>query len=145
MNIYTSYWAMIRNFPTNLIGLNTTIWPPKWRPLGKDKRGVWVIDCPPLKPGPACSGLCHGPAECPSHPASCDFLYTYYQQLKNIDMNKFYNNLKRLNEEISKNEEISDINFALIVYEAPTNKCSERWPLQAWLRENNIEVKEWSK
>lgn len=29
MNLYTSYWAMVRNFPKNLVGLNTTMWPPK--------------------------------------------------------------------------------------------------------------------
>ena len=80
MKIYTSYWAQVRNFPKNLVGLNTTVWPPKWRPLGQDKRGVIVIDCPPLKPGKECEGLCRGACE-PAHPDDCTFLKVYYDQL----------------------------------------------------------------
>ena len=144
MRLYTSYWAMVRFFPKNLVGLNTTVWPPKWRPLGKDKRDVIVLDCPPLKPGAECEGLCRGTCE-PKHPEDCKFLEVYYNQLTKIDINKFCNNLSRLHNQICKDEGYDDLDFALIVFETPTNKCSERWPLQKWLKNNGIEIEEWHK
>jgi hypothetical protein len=142
MKIYTSYWAMVRNFPKNLVGLNTTVWPPKWRPLGQDKRGVWVIDCPPLKPGIECDGLCNGKCE-PKHPKDCQFLQTYYNQLCKLDFNNFLSHLEKLKLQIENGEQLDDVSFALIVFETPTNPCSERWKLQNWLKENGIEVEEW--
>jgi len=144
MKIYTSYWAMVRNFPKNLIGLNTTIWPPKWRPFGEDKRGVWVIDCPPLKPGKECEGLCNG--KClPPHPNECAFLKAYYNQLCKLDFNDFLQSLEKLKLRFCEGEALDDVDFALIVYEPLYKKCSERQELQKWLRENGIEVEEWQK
>lgn len=144
MKIYTSYWAQVRNFPKNLVGLNTTFWPPKWRPLGQDKRGVWVIDCPPLKPGKECEGLCAGKCE-PKHPNDCSFLQVYYQQLCKLDFNDFLEHLKKLKLQIEKDEPLDDVSFALIVFETPQNMCSERQILQKWLQENGVEVEEWHK
>jgi len=142
MKIYTSYWAQVRNFPKNLVGLNTTVWPPKWRPLGQDKRGVIVVDCPPLKPGKECEGLCAGKCN-PKHPEDCAFLETYYNQLCKINFNDFLQSLEKLKLQIEKGEALDDVSFALIVFESPTNCCSERWKLQKWLQENGIEIKEW--
>lgn len=144
MKIYTSYWAMVRNFPKNLVGLNTTVWPPKWRPLGEDKRGVWVIDCPPLKPGEECEGLCAGKCD-PPHPEDCAFLKTYYDQLCKLDFNDFLQSLEKLKLRFCEGEALDDVDFALIVYEPLYKKCSERQELQKWLRENGIEVEEWQK
>ena len=142
MKIYTSYWAQVRNFPKNLVGLNTTVWPPKWRPLGEDKRGVWVIDCPPLKPGKECEGLCNGKCD-PKHPNDCEFLKVYYDQLCKLDFNDFLQHLEKLKLHFCEGEALDDVDFALIVFETPTNSCSERFPLQKWLQKNGIEVKEW--
>lgn len=144
MKIYTSYWAQVRNFPKNLIGLNTTVWPPKWRPLGKDKRGVLVIDCPPLKPGKECEGLCAGKCD-PKHPQDCAFLKTYDQQLCKLDFNKFMDNLQRIRSKFCESEALDDVDFALIVFETPTNSCSERKSLQFWLKSHGVEVEEWHK
>ena len=143
MNLYTSYWAMVRNFPKNLVGLNTTMWPPKWRPLGQDKRGIWVIDCPPLKPGKGCSNLCRGSCE-PRHPQDCDFLQKYYEQLSQIDFSKFCNSLQNLADRVKKRENLEDVDFAFIVFEAPKNACSERIIIQQWLRDNNVKIQEWN-
>lgn len=144
MKIYTSYWAQVRNFPKNLVGLNTTVWPPKWRPFGEDKRGVWVIDCPPLKPGKECEGLCNG--KClPPHPNECAFLKAYYDQLCKLDFNDFLQSLEKLKLRFCEGEALDDVDFALIVYEPLYKKCSERQELQKWLRENGIEVEEWQK
>ena len=143
MNLYTSYWAQVRNFTKNLFGLNTTIWPPKWRPLGQDKNGIWVIDCPPLKPGIECAGLCNG--KCNLKKPDCNFLQTYRKQLDNIDINKFLDNLFRLKKKIEVEENLNQVSFAFIVFEAPTNPCSERWPIQDWLKSHEIKIEEWHK
>lgn len=143
MNLYTSYWAQVRNFPKNLIGLNTTVWPPKWRPLGQDKRGIWVIDCPPLKPGIECSGLCNGTCA-PKHPNDCKFLKTYEKQLDKIDLNLFLQKLNNLSAQFKEGENLVEVNFAFIVFEAVSNPCSERKIIQNWLLKNNIPIKEWS-
>lgn len=124
MKIYTSYYYQIRNFPTNLIGLSTAIWPPKYIKLGeKDKHGVLVIDCPPLQPGKECNGLCNG--KCPTkHPQDCEFLQTYYKQLSNINFSNFMASLEKLTSKIKEEEQLEDIDFAFLVYEAPQNSCS---------------------
>ena len=144
MKIYTSYWAQVRNFPKNLVGLNTTVWPPRWRPLGQDKRGVWVIDCPPLKPGRECEGLCAGKCN-PKHPEDCKFLQVYYQQLCKLDFNDFLQHLKKLKLRFEEDGILDDVSFALIVFETPTNSCSERAPITKWLKSHGIEVEEWKK
>ena len=144
MKIYTSYWAQVRNFPKNLVGLNTTFWPPKWRPLGEDKNNVWVIDCPPLEPGSECAGLCNGCCD-PPHPQDCAFLKTYREQLEHIDIDAFMAQLEALKAQIEQGEGLENVEFALIVFEAPNKPCSERWMLQDWLRAHDIEVEEWKK
>jgi len=142
MKIYTSYFAQLRKFPTNLVGLSTAAWNPRWRPMGKDRRGVICVDCPPFKPGKQCEGLCRG--ECnPKHPEDCAFLKTYKAQLDNLNIINIQNSLGKLATHIMKDENINDLDFALLVYETPQNPCSERWPIQQWFKEHNIHIEEW--
>ena len=136
MKLYTSYWGQIRNFPTNLVGLNTTVWPPKWRPLGTDKNGITVLNCKPCIPGRECEYLCRGNCD-PPHPQDCKFLQTYRKQLDKINFNEFYNYIEQLS------KKYNNADFAFIVFEPPTRNCSERIPIQNWFRDNGIEIKEW--
>ena len=136
MKIYTSYWSQVRNFPTNLVGLNTTVWPPKYRPLGTDKRGVTVINCKPLVPGRECEYLCRGTCD-PPHPQDCSFLQTYRKQLDKINFNEFYTYMGELS------KKYNNADFAFIVFEPPTRNCSERIPIQNWFHDNGIEIEEW--
>ncbi len=145
MKFYTSYYYQLRNFPKNLIGLSTAIWPPKYLNLGiPDVRGVICTNCPPLQPGPECAGLCDGKCA-KKDPANCTFLKTYRKQLDKIDFKYFISHIYQLHEQIAYNSDIKEFDFAFIVYEAPNNPCSERWPIQDWLRANGIEVEEWTK
>lgn len=146
MKLYTTYYYQIRNFPRNLIGLSTAMYPPKYITLGqKDKRGVLVIDCPILKPGEACEGLCNGKCNPkPKYPSDCKFLDTYHTQLMEIDIDKFVKHLQSLHDKICAGEKLNDVDFAFIFFEKYDNPCSERWPLQAWLRYYNIEIQEWN-
>ena len=143
MNIYTSYFAQLRNFPKNLIGLSTAAWNPKWRPMGKDKRGVICIDIHEFKPGESCEGLCNGSCN-PKHPQDCKFLKAYAAQLNALDFKDIYNRLENLKKRICVGEHLDDVDFAFIVYETPNNECSERWAIQKYFLDNGIQVREWS-
>ena len=142
MKIYTSYFAQLRKFPPNLVGLSTAVWNPKWRPMGKDKRGVICVDCPPFKPGHECEGLCNGKCE-PKHPEDCAFLKAYKAQLDKLNITRIQNSLGKLAKQISYDEGLQDIDFAFLVYETPSNPCSERIAIQQWFREHGMPIEEW--
>ena len=142
MKLYTSYFAQIRKFPTNLVGLSTAVWNPRWRPMGKDTRGVICVDCPPFKPGASCSGLCNGKCD-PKHPDDCAFLKEYKAQLDKINIVNLQNSLGTLATRIAKDEGLKDIDFAFLVYETPWNPCSERAAIQQYFKENKIKCIEW--
>jgi len=144
MKLYTSYFAQLRKFPTNLVGLSTAIWNPKWRPMGKDKRGVICVDCPPFKPGYECEGLCRGTCD-PKHPQDCAFLKAYKAQLDKINLSSLQESLGKLGTQIARDEGFTDVDFAFLVYETPTNPCSERVVIQQYFKEHGIEVEEWQK
>lgn len=144
MKIYISYFAQLRNFPKNLVGLSTAVWNPKWLQKNRDKNGAIWLDIPPLKPGHACDGLCAG--KCiPKHPEDCLFLNTYYKQLQQIDFKSFYKHLISLAKKIQEGENLEEVNFALLVYEAEKNPCSERAMLKKWFNENGYVLEEWHK
>ena len=136
MKLYTSYYAQIRNFPSNLIALSTAVWKPKWLNFGTNKNSVIMFNCKPLIPGHECEYLCRGNCE-PPHPQDCAFLQTYRKQLDRIDFNDFYSYI----EELSKKYNNAD--FAFMVYETPNRPCSERVVIQQWFREHGIEIEEW--
>ena len=142
MKIYTSYFAQLRKFPPNLIGLSTAIGNPYWRPMGKDKRGVICVDCPPFKPGRECMGLCAGRCD-PKHPEDCDFLKAYKAQLDKLNLYSIQESLGKLGTQIARDEGFTDVDFAFLVYETPTNPCSERVAIQQYFKEHGINVQEW--
>jgi hypothetical protein len=150
--IYTSYFYQVRFFPPNLIPISTAAWDPKWFHDGKghsfqfkDKRGVINgIRAPIFAPGPDLSGYC-GPS-CGMEPESCQFLLRYAVQLSQLNFEEVKARFESLRARILENEpSLGDVNFALIVHEAPTNKCSERVPIQQWFASHGIQVQEWSK
>ena len=142
MKLYTSYFAQLRKFPPNLVGLSTAHWNPKWRPMGKDKRGVICVDCPPFKPGRECDGLCEGKCN-PKHPEDCAFLKAYKAQLDKLNLISIQESLGKLATQIANDEGFQDIDFAFLVYETPQNPCSERVAIQEYFKEHNIQCEEW--
>ena len=142
MKLYTSYFAQLRKFPPNLIGLSTAVWNPKWRPMGKDKRGVICVDCPPFKPGHTCEGLCNGSCN-PKHPQDCAFLKAYKAQLDNLNIISIQESLGKLGAQIAQDEGFTDVDFAFLVFETPTNPCSERVAIQQYFKEHGINIQEW--
>lgn len=142
MKLYTSYFAQLRKFPPNLIGLSTAVWNPKWRPMGKDRRGVICVDCPPFKPGHTCEGLCNGSCN-PKHPQDCAFLKAYKAQLDNLNIISIQESLGKLGTQIAQDEGFTDVDFAFLVFETPTNPCSERVAIQQYFKEHGINIQEW--
>jgi len=51
--------------------------------------------------------------------------------------------LEHLKSLIEKQEHLTNVNFAFIVFESPANPCSERVIIQHWLKENGVDAVEW--
>jgi hypothetical protein len=111
--------------------------------MGKDARGVICVDCPPFKPGHSCSGLCNGKCN-PKHPDDCEFLKVYKAQLDKLNIHSIQESLGKLATQIARDEGLQDIDFAFLVYETPTNPCSERVAIQQYFKEHGIKCEEWN-
>jgi len=147
MKIYTSYFYKVRFFEPHFLGFSTCMSDPKWfhdfrRPPYTfiDKRGVLNgLRADPFVPGESCEGLCYGPQNCSTELGNCAFLDQYYKQLCSLDKDAIVNRFITLGQSIKFNLNFKEEPvFILLVHEAPTNPCSERWPLQKWLTENDL-------
>lgn len=151
MRIYTSYFYQVRFFPPNLIPLSTAKWDPKWFHEGlaqshqfKDKRGVLNgLRAEPFVPGIELDGTCRGPESCFETPPRCRFQLGYLGQLRQLDFQTVMNRFEDLAERIKAAEGFDDVDFALLLHEAPTNPCSERIAIHLWFAQNNYRIDEW--
>lgn len=144
MKFYISYFAQMRNFPSNMIGFSTAKFEPRWLNKGQSQNGIYWMGIPPLKPGAACDNLCNGKCN-PKHPDTCVFLKTYREQLDKLDFNIIINKIKSIAEKIKENENFDDVDIAILVFETPQNKCSERQIIKNWFEKNGIKIEEWHK
>lgn len=144
MTIYTSYFAQMRNFPPNMIGLSTAHWEPKYITPGRSQNGIIWLGIPPLKPGPSCDGLCEGKCN-PKHPNDCQFLQNYRAQLNKLDFQKILSKIEHFAQIVKENEGFEDVDVAILVYEKFNNPCSERVIIQNWFRANGYDIQEWHK
>lgn len=149
MKVCTSYFYQIRNFPANVVPLSTAKWAPKWYDTTPyiDKRGVLCgYSIPVFAPGASCDGLCSGAEGCQYDSSNCPFLGEYRKQLDKIDYDVLIGALKDLEVELQEEHGINEeITFALMVHEAPTNRCSERAPIQQWFASHGHPITEWHK
>lgn len=150
INLYTSYFYKMRFFDPSFLPVSTAVWDPKWFHDGKGssysfkKNGVWHgLRTQELQPGAACEGLCHGPQGCPHEPPDCPFLKTYRAQLDSINFPDFMRRMEATSRKFQKMEGLAEPpSIVLLVYEAPTNPCSERGPIQQWFKSNGVDIKE---
>lgn len=157
MKISTSYFYQIRNFKRNMIPVSTAIWDPKWfhdskgdSHFYKDKNGVYNgIRSSYLFPDGECDGLCRGQKDgicvvsnviADSH--SCEFLKAYRRKLDNIGFEKIYSELEQIANRVSELENVKDPHIVLMVYEDPTNECSERRVLHEFFKKYGSEIEE---
>ena len=144
MKIYISYFAQMRNFPSNIIGLSTAHWEPRYITYGRSQNGIIWMGIPPLKPGEECDGLCDGKCN-PKHPDDCQFLKAYYNQLNKINFKELIQKIENIAQKVKEGEALDNVDVVLLVYEKYDNPCSERWPLKQWFKENGMELEEWHK
>jgi len=141
MKIYTSYFTQIRHFKPNQLPLSTAVWNPKWyrESAWIDKRGVICgTSLPELSPA-SISQCC--PCSNKTAP-TCEFLERYTNYLYTLDFDAIMEKIKQM---ASIVEEMTgeEAEIMLMVYEVPSNPCSERVPLQNWFKSYGIEVEEW--
>lgn len=144
MKVYTSYFYQIRNFYKNMLPISTTISNPKWF-LREDKRSYLdknlVLNgacLHILSPRVEYAKLCRGKDLCTDTPDKCKFLRKYKEHLDTIDIKIFKETLVRASNKYKAMQNLSrDPIIVFIVYEVPSNKCSERQVLLDWL--NSIE------
>ena len=153
MKIRTSYFYQIRNFKRNMIPVSTAIWDPDWYHdftkdyfyLFKDKRDILngLRIEPIIEQGRKSN---HGPDICPcecKNYETCSFLHQYRENLEKIDFNKMMADIEDLADRYAIANKIEEeIIIVLIVYETPTNPCSERKPLQDFFNAHGVECKE---
>lgn len=152
MRIYTSYFYQVRFFPQNLIPLSTAIYDPKWFHANQsqayqyeDGRGVINgIRAEIFNPH---NSDCRGPECCTQDPSlgRCSFLLKYKIQLNELDFQLVMQRFENLRQTLIQRKGFNDVNFALLVHEAPYNPCSERVVIQEWFADNGIQVTEWSR
>jgi hypothetical protein len=94
-------------------------------------------------PGSDLGGYCS--PSCGQVPPNCDFLLRYRAQLNKLDFADVWERFTGLASMVQSREGIEDVNFALIVHEAPSKACSERIVLQEWFTANGYPIQEWSK
>jgi len=158
MKIYTSYFYQIRFFKPYMIPISTCLSDPKWfyileKVPGHSSRHLPYIDkngvinglrAELLAPGAGCEGDCRGPEYCATKdPSTCNFLRHYQEQLNTLDCKALITHC----EEFARDWQTyhcpdQEPLLVFIVYETPSNPCSERRVLQEWLRNNGYEVEE---
>ena len=158
MKIYTSYFYQIRNFKRHMIPVSTATWDPKWFHdftgsydyVFKDKRGVWnglranILHFPKERynTNNACGDACPLATRDPS---KCGFMTELAQYYDSLDFHYLLSNLGRLGDKVKEIEGFSEEPIiVLIVYEVPSNKCSEREVLHKWFKKNNYNLTELS-
>ena len=155
MKIYTSYFYMVRFLRPWELPLSTAVWDPKWfhdfkgqNHIFKDKRDVLNgVRAGMFVPGNTCSDLCRGLENCSTRdPNQCLFLKRYREQLNKLNAKTFMQYMEQSSKYFQDLLKIDhSLDFVFLFHEAPDNSCSERWPFQAWFRDNGFEVTEWEK
>ena len=153
MKFATSYFYQIRNFKPNMIPISTAMSDPEWfRPKdGKeyyiDKRGIICgLRYKPLIVQTYGQYSCNGPEQCwyanadlrdpLGNKCQCPTMQEYRYLLETyVDKDKLY----KAFDHCAKMFKIEDPIFVLIVYEAPTNPCSERLSLQQFFNCKELE------
>ena len=149
MKYYTSYFYNLRFLKPYQIPMSTAAWDPKWyynniKPghVWKNSSGVYCgIRIPQLNPE-----TCHA-SGCPCSEKNyheCRFLKEYDLGLRKIDFPALLDYIRKVAEFIKTTEGFAEEpEIVLLVYEVPSNPCSERVAIQELFRRNGIEIEEY--
>lgn len=151
MKIAISYFYQIRNFKENMLPLSTACWDPKWFHDNQDEKHIFIdkrgiingIRILPLHPDVTCEGLCQGKQCTNKKPSQCAFLQTYEKQLNNLNFEELYTDMENLANKFQEYKKLKEEPIlVLIVYETPTNPCSERQILIKYFNLKGINCQE---
>lgn len=148
MKLMISYFYQIRNFSKNMLPMSTAMYDPAWYHAGLgpdhlylDKRGI--LNGLRLKPVIVQGTTVH---TCPCEtkdPTNCLAMKEYRQKLEEIDFDKMMRGITQFAEEYKDMYKIEDeMIMVLIVYETPTNPCSERSMLKDYFKSKGYELEE---
>ena len=153
IKVYTSYFYQVRNMREGCLAFSTALSDPAWfrGTPHLDKNGVMIgLRAEPFVPRLSNPDICHGPKDCEHRildlPWDCPFIEEYIKFLATLDPQnieeRFLSVGQRYLNFIGKDIPLT---YILLVHEAPTNPCSERGPLQKWLKEHDMGGEEWNK
>lgn len=155
---YTASFNQIRYMNKYILPLSICSGEPSWYHDFKDrnycffdKRGVYnglvawplVLDSKTVKKIEDQGAMCR--KNCPFVGTTCLFKSLYALQLKNTSIDKVLSDIEEFKESYKKLARIKDdenIDICFMVYEQPTNMCSEREVVKQYFKDNNIEIKE---
>lgn len=149
MKLRLSYFYQIRNFKPNMIPMSTAMHDPAWYHDFKDqdhiftdKRGILNG----LRLRPVIVQDQNGEHQCPCETrdaSQCPLAESYKFALEMIDFPKMMKGINDFCTDYCIRNKIKEEPIAvLIVYEAPNNPCSERYPLIEYFNRHGIECKE---
>ena len=143
MKIAISYFYQIRFFKPWMIPVSTACFDPAWFHQWSGPNFTF-LDKRNVVNGLRCEGLCRGRDSCEDgNPNKCAFLQQYMRQLENMDLDQFLQraaaSLSRLKQQLNLDREPL---LVLIVYEIPSNPCSERQALLKYFNSHGIECEE---
>ena len=157
---YTATFNQIRYMNKYILPLSICSGEPSWYHDYKDrsycffdKRGVYnglvawplILDPKTVKKIEDQGAMCR--KNCPFDTHNCLFKSLYALQLKNTSIYKILSDLEDIKETYRKLAKIKDhenIDICFMVYEQPTNPCSEREVIKEYFESNNIRIEEWS-
>ena len=95
--------------------------------------------------GEECKGLCGGRNCLNKNSDYCNFIQIYQKQLEKINFKELYSDMERLATAFKEKQQLKEDEepiLVLIVYEAPSNKCSERQSLINYFNSKGISCEE---
>ena len=139
-----TYFYNVRHLTKNQMPLSTAMFPPKW--YAESNKSKAFLDKNLVINGLTIHEFVPKSAEeCPcvkKNPAECSFLKMYRKQLHELSFEKVIQSYEELARKISSITNIEIDEIVLLVYEKPTNACSERVALKELFHENGQTLKE---
>lgn len=156
MKIATSYFYQIRNFKPHMIPVSTALGDPMWYvpPVGQeyfiDKRGIICgLRYEPLIAQRYSNLECVGSlttcgiADTKDKNYQCAVMQEYRQLLEDkVDFDRTIKAFQYCADKFYRPFDDEEPIIVLMVYEAPSNLCSERWALQDYFIQHGWECKE---
>lgn len=151
MEFKISYFYKIREFTKDMLPISTALYDPRWYHAGLGQNQVFV-DSRGVLNGVRFESLsskfvhqkyrCPGKDACGYTPDNCHFIEDYYRYLKTLDFKSVQRAIIDATTHFRFMMKLEDMTPVLIVYESPSNPCSERGPLIRWFKENGVDLVE---